>query len=148
AGTTVGRGSTMTPHRPTLSVCVFADDPPRFVAEALAPVRPVADEIVVAVDHDVPEDQLGHLEGVADVMVRREFVPPPEANPRWPHGRCSGDWILRLDGDQTVSSDLVVALRDTPWWEDVTHASFPMAWLIDDGRSVLDQHPWHPDPGI
>lgn len=134
--------------RPSLSVCLFTNDPPRFVAEALAVVRPVADEIVVAVDATVPEDRIGPLEAVADVLVRRTFVHPLEANLRWLHGRCTGDWILRLDGDQVPSAALVEELAGTEWWDGVTHASIFKAWLTDGGRSVLDQHPWHHDPNI
>jgi polysaccharide pyruvyl transferase WcaK-like protein len=134
--------------RPSLSVCLFTNDPPRLVADALAAIRPVADEIVVAVDATVPEDQLGPLEVVADLLVRRTFVPPLEANLRWLHGRCTGDWILRLDGDQVPSAALVDELAETDWWDGITHASIPIAWLTAGGRSVLDQHPWHLDPGI
>ncbi|MDQ1422595.1 MAG: hypothetical protein QOD72_93, partial [Acidimicrobiaceae bacterium] len=34
----------------SLSVCCMTNDPPERVARALAPLRPIADQIVVAVD--------------------------------------------------------------------------------------------------
>lgn len=133
---------------PSLSVCLFTNDPPLLVADMLSGLQGVADEIVVAVDRKVPEERLGPLERVADVLVRRTFVPPLEANLAWLHGLCSGDWILRLDGDQVPSAALVQELTESAWYEGVTHASIPMAWVGPDGTEILDQHPWHPDPGI
>ena len=133
---------------PSLSVCTFTNDPPRLVAAALQRVRPIAAEIIVAVDDRVPVEELWPLKDVADRVIRAEFEAPLERSLRWLHEQCGGDWILRLDGDQVVSQALVDELAGDEWHRDITHALIQTDWVWADGTSVLDQHPWSPDPGL
>lgn len=124
----------------------FTNGPVRLVAGALAHVRPVAAEIVVAVDDRVPVEELGALQAVADRVVRAEFAPPLEANLGWLHGLASSDWVLRLDSDDLVSDALVRRLGTPGWDAGITHAYLQYRWVVDGGRAVLDQAPWWPDP--
>lgn len=133
---------------PRLSVVTFTDGPVRLVAASLARIRPAAHEIVVAVDERVPVDQLGPLQAVADRVVRSEFKPPLEANLAWLHSLATGDWVLRLDSDDLVSEALVRRLRTPGWDEGITHAYVQYRWLVGDGRRMLDQPPWWPDPAL
>jgi polysaccharide pyruvyl transferase WcaK-like protein len=131
---------------PRLSVVMFTGGAAGVVARTLERVRPVAHEIVVAVDERVPLDHLGPLERVADQVVRAEFVYPLEANLRWLHGLATGDWVLRLDSDDVVSDGLL-ALLGTPGWDlGITHAYLQYRWLWGSPDQVLDQAPWWPDP--
>lgn len=134
--------------RPSISVCTFTNDPPRLVAAALQRVRPIAAEIVVAVDDRVPEDELWPLDAIADRVIRAEFEAPVERTLRWLHDQCRSDWILRLDGDQVVSQALIDELEGDEWHHGITHALIQTDWVWADGTSVLDQHPWSPDPGL
>ncbi|MCB1038450.1 MAG: polysaccharide pyruvyl transferase family protein, partial [Acidimicrobiales bacterium] len=134
------------PLLPRLSVVTFTDGPVRLVAAALAEVRPIAHEIVVAVDAKVPVEELGALQGVADRVVRSEFEPPLEANLAWLHSLATGDWVLRLDSDDVVSEQLCHRLSTPGWDAGLTHVYLQYRWLVGDGSSAIAAAPWWPDP--
>jgi hypothetical protein len=125
---------------------MFTNGPTPLVAASLREVRPVAHEIIVAVDDRVPVDQLGPLQAVADRVVRAEFVYPLEANLQWLHQQATGDWVLRLDGDDLVSEALLRRLSTPGWDEGITHAYLQYRWLWGGPDRMLDQAPWWPDP--
>lgn len=119
-----------------------------MVARALERVRPVADEIVVAVDATADVEGLGAVEAVADRVVRAEFAYPLEANLQWLHSLATADWILRLDSDDVVSDELLDLLRTPGWDAGITHAHLQYRWLWGAPDQVLDQAPWWPDPAL
>jgi polysaccharide pyruvyl transferase WcaK-like protein len=127
---------------------MFTNGPTPLVAASLRRVRPVADEIVVAVDDRVPVDQLGPLQSVADRVIRAEFVYPLEANLQWLHEQATGDWVLRLDGDDLVSEALLRRLSTPGWDQGITHAYLQYRWLWGGPDQMLDQAPWWPDPAL
>ncbi|MEO6988718.1 MAG: polysaccharide pyruvyl transferase family protein [Aquihabitans sp.] len=133
---------------PTLSVCTFTNRSPRHVAQVLGSLRSVADEIVVVFDHRVSTDDFSALDGVVDRVVRAEYEVPLEANLAWMHQQCSGDWVLRLDGDELPSAALVRRLATTEWADDVTHVFVNRRWIWGDEATMLDEHPWWPDPQL
>lgn len=136
----------MTSPLPRLSVVTFTNGPVPLVAASLRRVREVADEIIVAVDERIDPTTLGPLLAVADRVIRAEFVYPLEANLAWLHSLATGDWVLRLDGDDVVSHALCRHLA-TPGWDDgITHAYLQYRWVWGGGGHVLDQAPWWPDP--
>ena len=100
----------------------FTNDPPHRVAASLAILRPIAHEIVVAVDDRVDPITLAPLVAVADRVVLAEFVPPLEANLAWLHTLATGDWVLRVDGDDVASEALVRRLAKPGWDDGITHA--------------------------
>lgn len=73
-------------------------------------VRPVADELVVAVDADAPVANSPKLGALADRLVRVPLEPPLERYLPWLHNVCGGDWILRLEEDERPSSELLESL--------------------------------------
>lgn len=127
---------------------MFTNSPTAMVAASLRQVRPIAHEIIVAVDDRVPVDELGPLQAVADRLIRAEFVSPLEANLSWLHSLATGDWVLRLDGDDVVSDQLVRTLGAPGWDTGVTHAYLQYRWVWGDGSTMLDQPPWWPDPAL
>lgn len=120
-------------------------DPPARVAAALVALRPVADEIVVAVDSRVEPDALGAYEGVADRVVRFDFRPPVDRPRAWLATQCAGDWMLSLDGDEVASRSLVDALPDLVAARDVVQYWLPRRWLYPDATTWLGETPWWPD---
>jgi polysaccharide pyruvyl transferase WcaK-like protein len=127
---------------------MFTNGPTPLVAAGLRHVRSVAHEIVVAVDDRVPVDQLGPLQAVADRVIRAEFVYPLEANLHWLHQQATGDWVLRLDGDDLVSEALLRRLATPGWDRGITHAYLQYRWLWGSPDRMLDQAPWWPDPAL
>ena len=136
------------PPLPRLSVVMFTNGPTPLVAASLQQVRRVAHEIIVAVDDRVPVDQLGPLQAVADRVIRAEFVYPLEANLHWLHQQATGDWVLRLDGDDLVSEALLRRLATPGWDQGITHAYLQYRWLWGGPDRMLDQAPWWPDPAL
>lgn len=131
---------------PRLSVVVFTNGPVRLVAAALAPLRSVAHEVIVAADAGLAVEDLGALQAVADRVVRAEFEAPLEANLAWLHSLATGEWVLRLDSDDLVGDALLTKLATPGWDRGITHAYLQYRWVVDDGRSMLAQGPWWPDP--
>src|SRR3954471_23650286 len=136
----------MPPSTPRLSVVTFTNGPAPLVAASLRRIRRVAHEIVVAVDERTDPDTLGPVRGVADRVLRAEFAYPLEANLGWLHDQATGDWVLRIDGDE-VPSDALIRLLDTPGWDEgITHAYLQYRWIYGSPDRMLDQAPWRPDP--
>jgi hypothetical protein len=129
----------------TLSVCCMTADPPGQVTLALAALRPVADEIVVAADSRVDTGALRAYDGVADRVVRFEFRPPVDRPRAWLAAQCSGDWLLSIDGDEVPSRALIDALPGLTAAADVQQCWLPRRWLFPDATRWLAESPWWPD---
>jgi hypothetical protein len=112
----------------------------------LSLLRPLADEIVVAVDSRVPVSLTGTLyRGVADKLLRYEYAPPVERPFAWMHAQCTGDWILRIDSDEVPSTDLLAALPSLIRARDVHQFPLQRRWLLSDLKHGLNEAPWWPD---
>ncbi len=129
----------------SLSVCVFSDQSAARLSAIVAPLRGVAADIVVAIDDRVSDPDLTPLHGAADNVIVAPFSWPLEANLKWLHAQCSGDWVLRLDGDEVPSRSLVDMLALDEWHRDVTHCYLPRRWLVNEGTSWIRVNPWWPD---
>jgi hypothetical protein len=68
-----------------------------------------------------------------------------EAHTAWLHEQCSGDWILRLDGDEVPSATLIAALPALTAAQDARQYWLPRRWLDPTGEGWLDELPWSPD---
>jgi len=128
----------------TLSVCCLTNAPGTQIRAMLEPLREVADEIVIAADERADPADVAAYEAVADRVLRCEFE-FLEAHLAWLHRECSGDWVLRLDGDEQASAELVEVLPELITGQDVRQYWFPRRWLDPSGRGWLDELPWAPD---
>jgi hypothetical protein len=133
------------PRSPTLSVCCLCDSGGARAAAALAPLRAVADEVVVAVDERLAPAELAALAGVADRLHRIAPIGWAAQAWSWLHRQCSGDWIFRLDGDEACSPALLAALPGLLERRDVRQYAVHRRWLWPDGGSWLPEHPWGTD---
>jgi hypothetical protein len=111
----------------------------------LRPLRPVAEEIVVAADSRVGKDDLACYAGVADRLLRFEYSPPIERALPWLYGQCRGDWILRLDGDEVLPPAFIRALPRLLEARNVRQYYLPRRWLFPDEGHWLAEWPWEPD---
>jgi hypothetical protein len=130
--------------RATLSVCCIASSPGPFLKAALGPLREIADELVIAAGGPVADADLAHYGDIADqlFLIEFEFI---ERHLAWLHSQCGGDWILRLDGDEIPSPEMlaeVLAARDDLALGSVLFARrhpFPSV------ERYIVQEPWYPD---
>jgi hypothetical protein len=128
----------------TLSVLCATRDPGPRVRALLEPLRPVADEIVIAVDDRAGDAELGHYAAVADRLMRYDRG-PTHSSLAWLAAQCRGDWILVLAGDEVASPALVAALPDLIASRRAAQYLFPLRWLWPGPGTSLDGEPWHPD---
>ncbi len=124
-----------------LSVCCLSGGPPGRLAAILALLRPVADEIVVAVDERVDVGRLRPVADLCDVLVRYPYAEPVERPRGWMHSLCRGDWVFSIDDDEVPSAALLDVLAEPD--PRLTHAFVPRRWLW--GTGWLDVDPWAPD---
>jgi hypothetical protein len=127
----------------TLSVCCLTSDPGARVAAIMRQLRPVAEEIVVAVDSRLDPQHLGRYAEYADRLLRYEFVDSTEQAAHYIVSQCAGDWILRIDGDEVIAPGLVERLPELTGVRDVLRYWLPCRWLFPDARHYLAQPPWH-----
>ena len=131
--------------RGTLSVvCRTAAAGPRPAA-LLATLRPLADEILVAVDDRSDPGARGDLEAVADRLLLYPFLEPQDRPLPWLLHEARSDWVLLVDDDEVPSLALLGALPALCADESVVHVSFPRRWLFPDPSTYLDDSPWVPD---
>jgi inositol phosphorylceramide mannosyltransferase catalytic subunit len=130
--------------RVSLSVCLITADPPARVAAILDPLRPYADEVVIAVDSRAGNDRLAGLASLADQAFKIEFV-TLERHVAWLCAQCSGDWILRLDGDEVPSVAFVRRLPEMLASRRVQQYWISRAWLYPDAEQILAGVPWSED---
>lgn len=121
----------------------MTSDPGAQVARLLGQLRGVADEIVVAVDSRLDPERLGRYDAAADRLLRYEFVDSSEQAAPWMARQCSGDWILRVDGDEVISAALIERLPELTASRDVFQYWLPCRWLFTDAAHYLVGPPWH-----
>jgi len=98
----------------------------------------------------VPADELSQLKGHADVVVRCDVSPATgiERNLGWLYALCRGDWIFRIDNDESASMSLLDILPNLMQADDVVQYIFPSRWLFPDSHHFLDEEPWSLDRHI
>lgn len=100
---------------------------------------------MVAVDVSGGEQDLTPLGAVADRIYEIELDAFVEQALAWLHAQCSGDWILRIDDDEVLGTDLVEQLPELTRARDVVQYWLARRWLYPDAGQWLDQWPWFPD---
>ena len=128
----------------SLSVCMMTNVPSAQAAVILEPLRPLATEILIAADARVSPQRLSGYARLADVVLRVE-IEHFEGELPWLFAQCSGDWILRLDGDELPSTALIERLPGLLGRRAVEQYCFPQAWCYPRVEQVLDAAPWTGD---
>src|ERR1700693_5892919 len=123
--------------RASLSVFMMTAGPGPRVAALLGALRPVADEILVALDDRADPSVRRDLATVADRIVLYPFAEPVDRPLPWLFDQCRRDWALALDDDEIPSLPLLEALPAlcadpgvTPYW-------LPRRWLFPDSSTYL-----------
>lgn len=125
----------------SLSICLITADPPARVAAILQPLRPYAEEIVIAADSRMDDTTLAEFAAIADKLFSIEFL-MPERHLAWLYSQCNGDWILRLDGDEVPSRALVRRLPQLLASRNIQQFWISTAWLFPDPAQYLADAPW------
>ncbi len=129
-----------------LSFCVMTNAASGRVAAIVELVRPVVDEVVIAVDDRTPEGEIGALQALADEVRLFPYREPADAAIPWLYSLCSGDWILNVDHDEIPSPALIEALPGLVQTDAVSHYWLLRRWLWPDAAHYLDEPPWAREP--
>jgi hypothetical protein len=131
-----------------LSVCSVVSAPPAQLDSWLRHVRTFADEIVLSVDVASHPDTAGVAREYADSVALVEIDGLPNRAYGWTAERATGDWILHLDDDEVVGTQLERALPSL-LEERVTHYHLPVRWVVRDAAggplAWIRQFPWFPN---
>ncbi len=137
----------MSAHRSratTLSVCCVANTPGPFLRAALAPLREIADEILIAAGGTVSNGDLACYGEVADAVFAIEFDFIERHLP-WLHAQCRGDWILRLDGDEIPSPEMLAQVLAAKGDDRINSVLFARRHPFPTVAQYIVQEPWYPD---
>jgi glycosyltransferase involved in cell wall biosynthesis len=142
---------------PALTILVLARDSARNLERTLPNLRAVADQLVIAVDSLSTDDTPEVVRPFADRVVAfpHEAVSPDtgSAGPgldEYVLPSCTGDWILRVDHDETLGPEwqneaLLDSILSDRW---VTHARIPKRWAVGGGDRYISGRHWHPDSNL
>src|ERR1035438_8060220 len=125
----------------SLSICLMTADPPSRVAAILEPLRPFADEVLIAADSRVDDETLAGYDALADELFRIGVL-QAERHLALLCAECGGDWILGLDGDEVPSRAFLRRLPDMLASRQAQQFWIPVAWLFPDADRVLASMPW------
>jgi hypothetical protein len=130
-----------------LSIAVFTRNHAEWLPRILPQFQRIADELVVIVNSSTNDNS----EQVAREYTSNVFLVPHEVVPEKQAVRmvtpCTGDWILTMVDDETLSSR----------WEDrsyvdrlmrdryATHYWVPRRWLVPPGNQFIANSRWYPD---
>ena len=125
---------------------LLTNGPVDRVATTLSMLRPMADEIVIAVDESSCAGDLGPILELA-ATAYSIFVGPVGAERvlNWLHQQCSSDWVMRIDSDEVPSASLLAALPDLVQRRDTSQYVFPRRWCYPDPYHWLDDRLWAHD---
>src|SRR4051812_46679238 len=115
------------------------------VAALLRLFRPIADELVVALDSRADAATEAELAAVADTLVRYRYREPVDRPIRWLHSLPRSDWNLNVDDDEVPSPELLARLPELVAATDVTHYWIRRSWLWPDAAHAIAEQPWSAD---
>jgi hypothetical protein len=130
---------------PGLSICCQVSDPPARVAAALEPLRALADQIVIGVDHRIALSDVAGLRDLADLVVPLACVARPDELRTPLLAMCTQPWILVIDSDEVVSTALLDVLPQLLAADDVVQYRIARRWCYPDLSHWLEETPWWPD---
>ena len=132
---------------PRLTCCGLFNTPPERVAAALAPLRPLGAEVVLAVDDRVDAAWVEGYRRIADRVFRMSLPGRPSRLYAWLRAQCSGRWILQLDADEVPAPGLADEIEEAldPARTRSLTAGFPGAGCTPTGIAGLPSTPWRPD---
>lgn len=129
----------------TLSVCCLTRDPPERLRAIFDSLRAFTCEFVIAADSRVAAEERRAYGYLADRVLEVDFSGYIEQHLAWLYAECSGDWILRLDGDEVPSAALLRVLPDLLKEPAIRQYWLPRRWVAPAGEGWLDELPWAPD---
>ena len=132
--------------RPTVSIWIRCHRQAEMVYRFVKLVAPYADEVVVAFNSVMSDDEVSVLAAAGpDRLLSVPNLDVIERAEGWINAQCRGDWTLRFDYDEVPSPALLRALAGLTAAPDVIGYRIPRRWLWPAADRFLAQRPWWPD---
>jgi hypothetical protein len=131
--------------RASLSVVCMTAGPGSRVCAILELLRPLAQEVIVALDDRADPTVVGEVATIADRVIAYPYEEPVDRPLPWLFTECRGEWMLTLDDDEVPSVELLEVLPSLLADDRIVHYSFARRWIYPDTRTYLVGEPWHPD---
>lgn len=139
---------------PTLTILTYTVDGQDKLKRILPGFREVADQIVVGIDDATTDESVAVARQYADEVVSvphgcfHDYGKPYHVHAyefAFPH--CRGDWILRLDHDETLGPGWQDKARVSEILSDryATHYRIPRRWVVEPGDRFISNKHWYPD---
>ncbi len=126
----------------TVSLLIIACDEEHRLQACIASARPVVDQVVVVVQRS-RDRTLTLARALADVVIEHECHYASE--PSRPDGiaACTGDWVLNLDADETLTDDARAHLAERCAAAPSSVGMFRLRVMVWAGRNLLQdaRHP-------
>jgi glycosyltransferase involved in cell wall biosynthesis len=140
---------------PGLTIWTATINGEQNLTRVLPSLRVVAEQLVVGVDDSSTDRSAEVARQYADVVVNIPHQHYLGLNGHPGHVSAveavlpyfTGDWIMRVDPDETLGP----ALSDTQHLESLlgdrytTHYWIPRRWVVPPGDRFISSHPWHVD---
>jgi hypothetical protein len=109
--------------------------------------RPVAHEVVCAVNARFSREELAVLDGIVDRVVPCEIRPDfsMEHYFSWLLDQCNGDWIYLTASDEVPAGQFLDRLPTLVAADDVVSYMTRRYWLYPDAQHWIEEYPWNPD---
>lgn len=118
-----------------ISACLVLRNEGKNVKRCLESLRGAVDEIIIAHDGECSDDTLDICKEYTDRIFIRPFVGYMDAHLPFVFSRASGDWILRIDGDEFLSDELNKNLRVIV--SSGVAEAYSLIWPLWDGKKVV-----------
>jgi hypothetical protein len=138
----------------SLTIWTATIDGAEKLKRILPALRQLADQLVVGIDDATTDDSAAIARQFADVVIacpHRCFQfdgNPASVNPlEYGISHCKGDWILRVDHDETLGPGWADKERIASLLSDRTVTNYWIArrWAVPPGDRFISSGPWHPD---
>ena len=110
-------------------------DEERLIARCLESLKDVTDEIIVVHDGPCADKTLAICEQFGAKIFRRDFHGEAEPHRPFSFQQASGDWILQIDADEYLSSELRQNIRLLA--ENEAVAAYEFVWPLWDGKRAI-----------
>lgn len=121
--------------RVKISACLVLRNEESLIVRCLDSLKDVVDEIIVVHDGPCLDQTLVIAAKYGANIFEREFIGEAEPHRPFSFAQASGDWILQIDADEYLSSDLQKNLRILAEDESVT--AYEFIWPLWDGEKII-----------
>lgn len=118
-----------------ISACLVVRNEEKNIARALASIKNVVDEIILVHDGKCEDRTLAIAESFGAKIFIRDFIGVAEPHRPFSYEQAKGEWILQLDADEFLSTELRAKINELVRTKD--YNAFEFLWPIYNGQKYI-----------